>query len=155
IRRARPTPASPATGRVPMCARCSAAGRGLGRRVRHRPSGRDPRLNGGALLPVRPTPMTRDEARRFLEDMFDRLFDPAASAEAVGAFFAPDYVQEVDGKRLDYSAFLDHVRLLKRTLERASVTFEQLLVDGSTIADIHVVDAHKKNGERLRVKVLA
>jgi len=99
--------------------------------------------------------MTRDEARRFLEDMFDRLFDPAASAEAVGAFFAPDYVQEVDGKRLDYSAFLDHVRLLKRTLERASVTFEQLLVDGSTIADIHVVDAHKKNGERLRVKVLA
>jgi len=112
-------------------------------------------LNGGALLPVRPTPMTRDEARRFLEDMFDRLFDPAASAEAVGAFFAPDYVQEVDGKRLDYSAFLDHVRLLKRTLERATVTFEQLLVDGSTIADIHVVDAHKKNGERLRVKVLA
>jgi ketosteroid isomerase-like protein len=99
--------------------------------------------------------MTRDEARRLLQDLFDRFFDPAASAEAVGEFFAPDYVQEVDGKRLDYSAFLDHVRVLKRTLERATVAFEQLVVDGSTIADIHVIDARKKNGERLRAKVLA
>ena len=101
------------------------------------------------------TTMTRDDARTFLQGVFDRFFDPAASAEAVGEFFSPDYVQEVDGKRLDYSAFLDHVRLLKRTLDRATVTFENVVVDGSTIADIHVVDARKKNGERLRVKVLA
>jgi ketosteroid isomerase-like protein len=99
--------------------------------------------------------MTRDEARRLLQDLFDRFFDPTASAEDVGAFFSPDYVQEVDGKRLDYSAFLDHVRVLKRTIDRATVTFENLVVDGSTIADIHVVDARKKNGERLRAKVLA
>jgi len=100
--------------------------------------------------------MTRDEARRFLAELFARFFDPATSAEAVGAaFFSPDYVQEVDGKRLDYGAFLDHVRLIKRTLDHATVTFEHVVVDGSTIADVHVVDARKNNGERLRVKVLA
>ena len=81
--------------------------------------------------------MTTEEARRFLQSVFDRLFDPAASAEDVGAFFSPDYVQDVDGRRLDRGEFLNHVRVLKSTLDSASVTFKEIAADGATIADIH------------------
>jgi ketosteroid isomerase-like protein len=100
-------------------------------------------------------PMTTEEARRFLQSVFDRLFDPAASAEDVGAFFSPDYVQDVDGRRLDRGEFLNHVRVLKSTLDSATVTFKEIAADGTTIADIHVVEARKKNGDRVRVKVMA
>jgi ketosteroid isomerase-like protein len=99
--------------------------------------------------------MTTEEARRFLQHVFDRLFDPAASAEEVGAFFSADYVQDVDGRRLDRGEFMSHVRMLKSTLDSASVTFKQVAADGHTIADIHVVEARKKSGERVRVKVMA
>jgi ketosteroid isomerase-like protein len=99
--------------------------------------------------------MTTEEARRFLQRVFDRLFDPASTAEEVGAFFSPDYVQDVDGRRLDRGEFMNHVRMLKNTLEGATVTFKQIAADGQTIADIHVVEARKKNGERVRVKVIA
>jgi ketosteroid isomerase-like protein len=87
--------------------------------------------------------------------VFDRLFDPTASAEDVGAFFSPDYVQDVDGRRLDRGEFLNHVRVLKSTLDSATVTFKEIAADGATIADIHVVEARKKNGDRVRVKVMA
>ena len=97
--------------------------------------------------------MTTEEARRFLQSVFDRLFDPAASAEDVGAFFSPDYVQDVDGRRLDRGEFLNHVRVLKSTLDSATVTFKEIAADGATIADIHVVEARKKNGDRVRVKL--
>src|SRR5262245_41298082 len=98
--------------------------------------------------------MTTEEARRFLQSVFDRLFDPAASAEDVGAFFSPDYVQDVDGRRLERGEFLNHVRVLKSTLDSATVTFKEIAADGATIADIHVVEARKKNGDRVRVKVM-
>ena len=99
--------------------------------------------------------MTDQQARALLSRLFRALFDPAATAEEVGAFFTADYVQTADGKELDRAAFIDHVRVLKATLREGSVTLEKVVGGGATIASLHHVSARKKNGETIEMKVHA
>jgi len=99
--------------------------------------------------------LSKDEGRALIENALASLLDPHQDAESLTRYFAPDYVQDVDGKRLDLAGFIDHARVLKKSLRRARATIEKLVVDGNTIADIHVVDAEKTTGATLRVKVIA
>jgi hypothetical protein len=54
--------------------------------------------------------LSKDEARALIEKAFASLLDPRQDAEDLRRFFAPSYVQIVDGKRLDYDGFIDHAR---------------------------------------------
>jgi hypothetical protein len=47
------------------------------------------------------------------------------------------------------------MRALKTSLRRGRATMENLIVDGNMIADIHVIDAEKMNGDTVQVKVIA
>jgi ketosteroid isomerase-like protein len=98
---------------------------------------------------------SKDEARALIEGAFASLLDPQQGAEALSRYFAPNYVQIVDGKLLDYDGFIDHARTLKKSLRRGRATIETIIVDGSIIADIHVIDAEKTNGDTIRMKVIA
>lgn len=99
--------------------------------------------------------MTDQEARDFLSRVFQSLFDPTVTAEEVGAFFAPDYVQIADGKEIDRAGFIDHVRVLKNTLQSASVALEKVVASGSTVASLHVATGRKQSGETVQMKVHA
>jgi ketosteroid isomerase-like protein len=99
--------------------------------------------------------MNDQEARDFLSRVFQALFDPTVTAEAVGAFFAPDYVQIADGKEIDRAGFIDHVRVLKNTLRSGSVTLEKVVASGSAVATLHVAAGQKQSGESVRMKVHA
>jgi len=99
--------------------------------------------------------LSKDAARTLIENAVTSLLDPRQDAAALSQFFASDYVQEVDGKRLDFEGFIDHARVLKTRLRRGSATIQSLIVDGDTIADIHVIDAEKTDGAHLRTKVIA
>jgi ketosteroid isomerase-like protein len=99
--------------------------------------------------------MTNEEAKRFLQQMFDTFCDPNAPIEKVTAFFSPDYVQDVDGKVLNYAEFVKHLGVLKSTVEKEVITLQKVATNGPTVADIHIVDAQKKNGETIRLKVIA
>jgi ketosteroid isomerase-like protein len=99
--------------------------------------------------------LSKEEARALIEGAITSLLDPRQDVANLSRYFAPDYVQDVDGKRLDYAGFIDHARVLKTHLRRGRVTIETLIVDGDTIADIHVIEAEKTNGDSIRTKVLA
>jgi len=99
--------------------------------------------------------MTDPQARDLLSRVFQTLFDPAAGADAVGAFFAPGYVQIADGKELDRAAFIDHVRVLKAALQSGAATLDKVIASGSTIASLHRITAHRKTGEMVRMTVHA
>ena len=99
--------------------------------------------------------ISREEAREFLEKVFANMFDPQTAAESLSEFFATDYVQDADGARLDFNGFIDHARILKNTLRSGHVRFEEILVDGPKIADVHIIEATKANGDTIRVKVIA
>jgi len=76
--------------------------------------------------------LSKEQARRLIEDAMASLLDPKQDAESLSRYFAPDYVQDVDGKRLDFNGFIDHARTLKATLRRGHATIEKLVVDGDT-----------------------
>ena len=99
--------------------------------------------------------LTNEAARRLIEGALACLLDPEQDAEALGRFFTPDYIQNVDGKQLDYKGFIDHARALKNTLRGGHATILKLIVEGSTIADIHVVEAEKTDGSRIKARVIA
>ena len=99
--------------------------------------------------------LSKEQARALIENALASLLDPRQDAESLSRFFAADYVQDVDGKRLDFRGFIDHARTLKTSLRSARATIENFVVDGMTIADIHVVEGEKTNGDTIRAKVIA
>jgi ketosteroid isomerase-like protein len=94
--------------------------------------------------------LSKEQARALIENALASLLDPRQDAESLNRYFAHDYVQNVDGKRLDFNGFIDHARTLKKSLRSGRATIETIIVDGMTVADIHVVDA-----EKIRAKVIA
>jgi ketosteroid isomerase-like protein len=98
------------------------------------------------------TGLTNDQARTLLSEAFANLLDPNESVETLSSAAC---VQEVDGERMDYAQFLDHARGIKRSIRWARVTFEALIVEGSTVADIHVVESGRTDGARTKLKVIA
>ena len=90
-----------------------------------------------------------------IEGALASLLDPRQDVQALSRYITLEYVQEVNGKRLDYAGFIDHARLLKAHLRGGSVTIEAIVVDGDTIADIHLVEAEKTNGATIRTNVIA
>jgi hypothetical protein len=101
------------------------------------------------------TGMTNEEARAFMQHVYDVYSDPKVPIDEFAAFFSPAYTQDVDGKVLNYSDFINHLGVLRSTVEKATITIQEIATNGSTVADIHIVDATKKNGEKIRLKVLA
>jgi ketosteroid isomerase-like protein len=99
--------------------------------------------------------LSKEAARALIESALASLLDPRQDAESLSRYFASDYIQDVDGKRLDFNGFIDHARTLKKSLRSGRVTIENIVVDGMTIADVHVVDAEKTNGDTIRAKVTA
>ncbi|MCH2274485.1 nuclear transport factor 2 family protein [Thalassospira sp.] len=98
--------------------------------------------------------MTHDETRIFLENLFGLLLDPERPAEDLLHLFTSDYVQIADGKTLDLKDFVAHARTLKSILKSAHVRFEKIITSNNSIADIHIVDAIKKDGSTMTCKVL-
>jgi ketosteroid isomerase-like protein len=101
------------------------------------------------------TGLTNDQARTLPSEAFANLLDPNESVETLSRYFSAACVQEVDGERMDYAQFLDHARGIKRSIRWARVTFEALIVEGSTVADIHVVESGRTDGARTKLKVIA
>ncbi|AUG52658.1 hypothetical protein CSC3H3_07970 [Thalassospira marina] len=99
--------------------------------------------------------MNQRDAENILHDLFASLTNPAIPTENLASFFTRDYIQIVDGETLDLDGFLQHAATLRNALIRAEVSFEKIIAQDDTIADIHIVRAEKKNGDHIRVKVIA
>lgn len=100
---------------------------------------------------------TADAARALLERLFRSFLDPARSPKDLLEFISPDCVHQVDGKTLVLDDFLKHAAAVKAAIVGADVTFERLVFDPvqATVADVHVVNALKTDGTRIRSKVIA
>lgn len=81
------------------------------------------------------------------------ICDPAFPLAELDAWFTPDYCQEVNGKRLDYPAFHQHIATLRRHLAGASIEFVATLAQGERVHSTHVVRATRQDGGTLVCKV--
>jgi len=74
---------------------------------------------------------------------------------AIARYFSPQYVQKTDGRTLDFSGFVAHVRELKRALKNVQITFERIVAEGATVVSIHRADAEKITGGWIAIRVFA
>lgn len=93
--------------------------------------------------------------KQMFRDMFESdscdLFDEGV----IDRYFSPRYVQHVDGTTLNFGAFVDHVRELKRTVVKLQVTFEQMVAEGNQVMEIHRVRGEKRDGSKFTVRLMS
>ncbi|KAF4448639.1 mitochondrial substrate carrier [Fusarium albosuccineum] len=78
---------------------------------------------------------------------FESMFvgDPEDASAHLERLFAPTYTQEVDGKVLNYSEFVDHIRHLRKVITAVKVKVNQFLRDGNQLAERHTVRVEFSN----------
>jgi ketosteroid isomerase-like protein len=76
-------------------------------------------------------------------------------SDAVSRYFSPRYMQKVDGKKLDFASFVDHLNELKRSLNKLRVTFEYMVSEGDKVMDIHRVEGKKRDGAEITARVIS
>ncbi len=92
----------------------------------------------------------------FIKEVFKEVIENMDADESViSRYFSPDYIQHVDGHTLNYTEFVEHMRVQKTVLESAKVSIEKCIETESKICTVHHVDAVKKNGDCLSVKLVA
>ncbi|MEF2072262.1 nuclear transport factor 2 family protein [Consotaella aegiceratis] len=100
-------------------------------------------------------PLTRDEVHDLLRRIFAAFTSPTATPADFAELLTPDYVQRVDGKQLDYAGFVEHHQALRKSIVSGSVSFDHVVTDGASAATVHIAEAVKTTGERIRLKVIA
>ncbi|ARQ02094.1 nuclear transport factor 2 family protein [Pseudorhodoplanes sinuspersici] len=99
--------------------------------------------------------MTESEVHDLLRRFFAAFTNPATKPEQFSELLSPDYIQRVDGEQLDYAGFLRHSEAVQASISSSNVTFEHIVTDGVSAASVHIAEAIKTNGKRIRLKVIA
>lgn len=83
------------------------------------------------------------------------LTDLGSNLPMIEEYFHPDYIQLVDGKRLDFQGFVAHLRSLGEKVDRLELVFERLFGEGDNVCSVHRVNVAKKDGTFAQIKVIA
>lgn len=67
--------------------------------------------------------------------------------EVIEQYFSPDYIQIVDGKRIDYNEFVAHLNVLKNAVDSISITIKSIAEGEGCVHTQHIACAKKKNSE--------
>ncbi len=97
-----------------------------------------------------------DQNKKLIEQMFRDMFESdSVDQRVIDRYFSPSYVQHVDGKTLNFNAFVDHVRELKRTVAKLEVTFEEMLAETNKVMEIHRVRGEKRDGSKFAARLMS
>lgn len=94
-------------------------------------------------VPPSPQMTHKDVVHGFFRDIIE---NPEVDPTVVAKYLTPDYVQYVDGVRLDYPGFIEHMTELKRVTKSTRVTFKHLVAEGEAIATVHQPHSITKKG---------
>ncbi len=100
--------------------------------------------------------MTSDETKIFVKEIFKNTIENMdATEETYAQYFSQDYIQHVDGKTLNYTDFVAHMKAQKNVIKSAKVTFKHIITEGDTVATVHIVNGIKKDGGIIEAQVNA
>lgn len=99
--------------------------------------------------------MNDRQARLFLEKAFGKLFEPSSTEAEVLLYFTPDYQQNLNGKVYSFKDFMRGVSGMKAQYTSLKAEFTTVVSSGDTVAEIHTLDATRKDGTHMRLKILA
>jgi limonene-1,2-epoxide hydrolase len=105
---------------------------------------------------AQPVNSTKNLNKNFIEKVFKEVIeDLNANEEIISQYFSPHYIQHVDGHHLNYQDFVQHMVVQKSLLDSIKVCIEHCVIEGNAICTVHRVDAIKKNGEKIAIKVIS
>lgn len=105
---------------------------------------------------AQPVNSTENLNKNFIERVFKEVIeDLNADEKIISQYFSPHYIQYVDGHHLNYEDFVQHMVVQKSLLDSVKVCIEHCVIEGNAICTVHRVDAIKKNGEKIAIKVIA
>jgi hypothetical protein len=81
--------------------------------------------------------------------------NPEHSEHDIALYFDPAYQQVVDGHRLDYREFIEHMALLKSHTTQINVSVLSAVTEDQTVFTHHHVKAAKIQGEHCEFEVFA
>ncbi|MEH6307265.1 nuclear transport factor 2 family protein [Olivibacter sp. CPCC 100613] len=97
-----------------------------------------------------------NEYKTTIKSMFKEIFENTAFNEAaIQKYFDQEYIQEVDGKKLNYAQFCKHVSLQKETIRTLSFDFQTIITEGNILFSNHVVCGTTKDGRSGKFRVIA
>lgn len=70
-------------------------------------------------------------------------------------FFSRDYIQVVDGKKIDFDEFVTHMQVLKEATESISITIKSIVQGENCVHTQHIAKAIKKGGACSEYEVFA
>ena len=91
--------------------------------------------------------MTPTEEKQFIKDAFANVFENMnATKEEYSKYFSKNYVQYVDGKKLNYTDFVEHVQALKSEMKSIKINFKYMVAEGDKVSTVHIANGVKKDG---------
>jgi hypothetical protein len=96
---------------------------------------------------------TPAENKTLLKEAFTKVFanmDPADMTYT--QYISKDYVQYVDGKKLNYNDFVEHLKTLKSSMKSIKVTFKDMVAEDDKVMTIHIAEGVKKDGKTIKTQ---
>lgn len=70
-------------------------------------------------------------------------------------YFSPDYIQYVDGKKINYNDFIKHIQLLKNKISKMSISIKSIVAEDNIVFTNHEVFTIMSDGRTGKTKVIA
>ncbi|SUC47463.1 Uncharacterised protein [Providencia stuartii] len=82
---------------------------------------------------------------KFVEQaLTDVLGKEIGSVEVIEQYFSPNYIQIVDGKKINYEEFVAHLKVLKEATNNISITIKSIAEGQDCVHTQHIAHAEKK-----------
>ncbi len=88
--------------------------------------------------------------------MFKDIFEnPTFDEAAIDGYFSTEYIQQVDGKIINFEQFKQHVRVLKDSMKSVSAEFKTLVQEDNIVFSNHLISGLNKEDRSVEGQVIA
>jgi predicted SnoaL-like aldol condensation-catalyzing enzyme len=89
------------------------------------------------------------ENKEIVRNLFKNVFEsPEFNEEILRNYVDTAYIQQVDGKTLNYPEFVLHIKLLKEKVNSLNVEFLTLVEEGDIVFSNHIVSLTLNDGKK-------
>ena len=94
--------------------------------------------------------------KQLVKDAFTQVVgSTVADEKIITHFFHSKYQQNVDGVKLDYSGFIEHMKAQKSIVSNIIVNFRNIVAEDELVFTNHDVIVTKNDGSIVKIHVLA
>ncbi|WP_419768642.1 hypothetical protein [Arcobacter sp.] len=98
----------------------------------------------------------KNNGKELIKKIFNEILGASiVDTKIIKKYISSEYIQIVDGNILDYDGFVNHMKKQKEVIESLDVEFLTIAEDNENIFTNHIVTAVKKDGQTVKVKVIA